>query len=191
MVEFAEFFSIKSGTHNYNFEGVRGICGGFALAVLRRVSELLDCFEIRDEQVRPQGPFVRLIDDNDTVSAQHGIRHEFANDHSVREIFYPCRLGRFLVEADSITNEVADRPILLCCDTVGEGGGSDLAWLGYCDHAVSCQPRLEDVLWHLCESSADAYWSFNIRTSSFSGPSLPKKNRHFILPNFFYKGVSS
>ncbi len=88
MVEFAEIFSIKSSTHNYNFEGIRRICGGFALAVLRRVSELLDCFEIRDEQVRPQGPFVRLIDDNDAVAAQHGIRHEFANDHSVREIFY-------------------------------------------------------------------------------------------------------
>ncbi len=191
MVEFAEIFSIKSSTHNYNFEGIRRICGGFALAVLRRVSELLDCFEIRDEQVRPQGPFVRLIDDNDAVAAQHGIRHEFANDHSVREIFYSCRLGRFLVEAHSIANEVADRPVLFRCDAVGERGRSDLAGLGYCDHAVSSQPRLEDVLWHLCEISADAYKSFNGRTSSFSGPSLPKKNRHFILPNFFNKGVSS
>lgn len=153
MVELAEFFRIESGTHYYNFEGIRRVCGGFALAILGRVSELLYCFEIGDEQVCPQSPFVRFVDDNDAVAAQHRIRHEFTNYHSVREIFYPRRPGRLLVEANSVSNEVADRPVLFCCNAVVERGVGVLAWLGgrdlpflaspdsriYCGTSAECQ----------------------------------------------------
>ncbi|KJA22993.1 hypothetical protein HYPSUDRAFT_54631 [Hypholoma sublateritium FD-334 SS-4] len=41
---------------------------------------------------------------------------------SVREIFYSRRLGRLLVEANSVSNEVADRPVSFCCNA------ADASW---------------------------------------------------------------
>jgi len=150
VVKLAKLFCIECCAHYDYFERICGVCVALALGVVWLVSDFLDFLEVGNEEICPQGSFVRFVHDDDAVVAEGGVRHEFAHDHAVREVFDPCLGRRFLVEADGVSHEVANGNVLLRRDAVGEGGRSNFTRLGDSDHAVSCETTLEDVLRNLC-----------------------------------------
>ena len=150
VVKLAKLFCIECCAHYDYFERICGVGVALALGVVWLVSNFLDFLEVGNKEICPQGSFVRFVHDDDAVVAEGGVRHELAHDHAVREVFDPCLGGRFLVEADGVSHEVANGTVLLRRDAVGEGGCSDFTRLGDSDHAVSCETALEDVLRNLC-----------------------------------------
>lgn len=70
MKEFAEFFGVKRGAHDDNFQRVHFIGIAFAFGVQSAVPLFLNCFEIGNEEIGSQSAFVSFVDDNDAVFAE-------------------------------------------------------------------------------------------------------------------------
>lgn len=70
MKEFAEFFGVKRGAHDDNFQRVHFIGIAFAFEIQSDVPPFLNCFKVCNEEIGSQSAFVSFVDDNDAVFAE-------------------------------------------------------------------------------------------------------------------------
>mmetsp|Transcript_82697 Transcript_82697/g.246637 ORF Transcript_82697/g.246637 Transcript_82697/m.246637 type:complete len:314 (-) Transcript_82697:2-943(-) len=78
-----------------------------------------DLLEKPEEDISGQGPFVRLIQDDDAVSREQRVGHGLAQKHTIRQELQNRLLGSLVLETDEIANVAGQSHIQLVRNSLG------------------------------------------------------------------------
>mmetsp|Transcript_79232 Transcript_79232/g.210411 ORF Transcript_79232/g.210411 Transcript_79232/m.210411 type:complete len:458 (+) Transcript_79232:652-2025(+) len=84
---------------------------------------LHDLLEEPEENVCGQGPFVRLVEDDDAVSGEERVRHGLAQQHTIGQELENGLIGGLVLEADEVSDVGGQLHVELVGDTLGHAHG--------------------------------------------------------------------